>query len=124
MGLLLIRERPSGRTTLNKKAKRSALEHQKWIREQVAKVPKHGKVTIDRTPAPLAKRGSAPLSNAVGNGFSKSVDDYKWKKDRQETAATVKAIEQKKKRLVPLYSKGPVQYVTNETDKTTLGRKV
>jgi hypothetical protein len=124
MGLLLIRERPSGKVTTNKKAKRAAVEHQKWIQQQLAKVPKHDKVVIDRIPPPLVKRVTAPLSNGVGNGFVKSVDDYKWKKDRQETAATVKAIEQKKKRLVPLYSKGPVQYVTNETDKTTLGRKV
>ena len=40
-----------------------------------------------------------PLSNSVGNGFKRSVEDYKWKRDREESAATAKAIEEKKKRL-------------------------
>ena len=65
-----------------------------------------------------------PLSNSVGNGFKRSVDDYKWKRDREESAATAKAIEEKKKRLAPIYSKGPVQYLTEGTDPNTLGKKV
>lgn len=65
-----------------------------------------------------------PLSNSVGNGFKRSVDDYKWKRDREESAATAKAIEEKKKRLAPIYSKGPVQYLTDGADTTTLGKKV
>ena len=125
MGLLLVRERPSGKVTTNKKTKRVALEHQKWVQEQIAKVSRHGKVTItDRIPTPLAKRCSAPLSNTVGNGFIRSVDDYKWKKDREESTATIRAIEQKKKQLAPAYSKGAVQFITQAADKTTLGKKV
>ena len=65
-----------------------------------------------------------PLSNSVGNGFKRSVEDYKWKRDREESAATVKDIEEKKKRLAPVYSKGPVQYLTEGTDPVTLGKKV
>ena len=33
-------------------------------------------------------------------------------------------IEKKKKRVAPLFNKGGYQYVTDETDPTTLGRKV
>lgn len=33
-------------------------------------------------------------------------------------------IEKKKQRTAPLYNKGPVQYITDDTDLTTLGRKV
>jgi hypothetical protein len=75
-------------------------------------------------PEPLPRKELSPCSNAVGNGFKRSVDDYKWKRDREESAATIKEIEKKKTRLAPIYSKGPVQYLTEETDIQTLGRKV
>lgn len=65
-----------------------------------------------------------PLSNSVGNGFKRSVDDYKWKRDREETVATVKAIEEKKKRLAPIANKAGYQYITDGADVETLGRKV
>ena len=64
-----------------------------------------------------------PLSNGVGNGYVKSVDDWKWK-NRKETAETIKEIEAKKKRVAPAYNKGASQYITPGTDTTTLGRKV
>ena len=65
-----------------------------------------------------------PLSNSVGNGFKRSVEDYKWKRDREETVATVKAIEEKKKRLAPIANKAGYQYITDGADVETLGRKV
>jgi hypothetical protein len=64
-----------------------------------------------------------PLSNSVGNGFKRSVEDYKWKRDREESAATVKAIEEKKKRLAPIANKTGYQYITDGADVETLGRK-
>lgn len=75
-------------------------------------------------PEPMPKKNLPPLSNSVGNGFKRSVEDFKWKRDREESAATAKAIEEKKKRLAPIYSKGPVQYLTEGTDPNTLGKKV
>lgn len=70
------------------------------------------------------ERGAAPVSNGIGNGFKRSVDDYKWKRDREETAATAKAIEEKKKRLAPIANKTGYQYITDGADVETLGRKV
>lgn len=32
--------------------------------------------------------------------------------------------ERKKQRVAPLYNKGPIQFITDDTDLTTLGRKV
>ena len=64
-----------------------------------------------------------PLSNSVGNGFRRSVEDYKWKRDREESSATVKAIEEKKKRLAPIANKTGYQYITDGADVETLGRK-
>ena len=65
-----------------------------------------------------------PLSNSVGNGFKRSVEDYKWKRDREESAATIKAIEEKKKRLAPAGNKMGYQYITDGADVQTLGRKI
>jgi hypothetical protein len=64
-----------------------------------------------------------PLSNSVGNGFKRSVEDYKWKRDREESVATVKAIEEKKKRLAPIANKTGYQYITDGADVETLGKK-
>ena len=75
-------------------------------------------------PEPLPKKELAPLSNSVGNGFKRSVEDYKWKRDREESAATIKEIERKKTRVAPAYNKGAVQYLTDGTDPATIGRKI
>lgn len=75
-------------------------------------------------PEPMVKKSLPPLSNSVGNGFKRSVDDYKWKRDREETAATIAEIEKKKTRVAPAYNKGAVQYLTEGADPTTIGRKI
>lgn len=75
-------------------------------------------------PDPLPQKNLPPLSNSVGNGFKRSVDDYKWKRDREETAATIAEIERKKTRVAPAFNKGAVQYLTEGTDPTTIGRKI
>jgi hypothetical protein len=83
-----------------------------------------GKERPINMPEPMQVKILPPLSNSVGNGFKRSVEDYKWKRDREESVATAKAIEEKKKRLAPIYSKGPVQYLTEGVDPNTLGKKV
>ena len=66
-----------------------------------------------------------PVSNTIGNGFKgRSVDDYKWRKDVNETSATIAEIERKKTRVAPAYNKGATQYITDGADPKTLGRKV
>ena len=75
-------------------------------------------------PEPLPRKTLPPLSNSVGNGFKRSVDDYKWKRDREESAATIKEIERKKTRVAPAFNKGAVQYLTDGTDPATIGRKI
>ena len=75
-------------------------------------------------PEPLPRKELPPLSNSVGNGFKRSVDDYKWKRDREESVATIKEIERKKTRVAPAFNKGAVQYLTDGTDPATIGRKI
>lgn len=68
---------------------------------------------------------AAPLSNDIpGYGFKRSVDDWRWKRDREESAETIAEIERKKTRVAPAFNKGAVQYITDETDPTYLGRKI
>ena len=68
---------------------------------------------------------TSPCSNSIpGYGFKRSVDDYKWKRDKEESAATIAEIERKKTRVAPAYNKGATQYITEGTDPTHLGRKI
>ena len=72
----------------------------------------------------IPKGPVANLSNTVGNGFSKSVDDYKWKKGVTESPETIKEIESKKKRIAPIANKTGYQYITPKSDIETLGKKI
>jgi hypothetical protein len=70
---------------------------------------------------------AAPMSNTIPGGVAAKRDkltDHKWKRGAEESAATVKAIEEKSKRIAPAFNKGAVQYITDETDAKYLGRKI
>ena len=67
----------------------------------------------------------AALSDAIpANGYKRSVDDWKWKRDRMESAETVKEIERKKTRIAPAFNKGANMYVSDGMDPASLGRKI
>ena len=74
----------------------------------------------------LSVKSVAPTSDNlyVGGGYKRTIDDYKWRKDQAESKETIKAIEQKRKRIAPIYNKGPAAYIVDGEDLTTLGRKV
>jgi hypothetical protein len=116
--------------THNRSAKKKPSKKTLRLREERSAYFASIKNTVDAPdrsmylPAPLVKKSLPPLSNSVGNGFKRSVEDYKWKRDREESVATAKAIEEKKKRLAPSFNKGPVQYITDGADVETLGRKM
>lgn len=69
--------------------------------------------------------------SAAGVCAKKDITDSRWKRphrddeelERREALAQQKVAE-KAARVAPLYSKGPVQYVTDGADLTTLGRKI
>lgn len=72
----------------------------------------------------LSVSRSVPISNSIpANGFRKSMDDYKWRKNIKETQEAIQSAELKKKQIAPLYNKGPLMYITNGTDNTSLGKK-
>jgi hypothetical protein len=71
------------------------------------------------------KSNVAPLSNTIpGSGAKNSIDDYKWKKDHQESPEAIAEAEKKKTRIAPAYNKGPLMYITEDADTKSLGRKV
>ena len=52
------------------------------------------------------------------------LNDHKWKRDHEERPETIKAIEEKAKRVAPAYNKGATQYITDGTEAKYLGRKI
>ena len=70
---------------------------------------------------------AAPLSNTIPGGIAAKKDvlnDHKWKRDHEERPETIKAIEEKAKRVAPAYNKGATQYITDGTEAKYLGRKI
>jgi len=118
---LLYTKTSSGRKKPSKKTLRLREERKAYFKVILNGSAKERPIHL---PEPLPRKELPPLSNGVGNGFKRSVDDYKWKRDREETVATVKAIEEKKKRLAPIANKAGYQYITDGADVETLGRKV
>jgi hypothetical protein len=118
---LVYTKTSSGRKKPSKKTLRLREERKAYFMSVLKGSTKERPVTL---PAPFEKKALAPLSNSVGNGFKRSVEDYKWKRDREESAATIKEIEKKKTRIAPAFNKGAAQYITDGADVQTLGRKV
>lgn len=117
---LLYTKTSSGRKKPSKKTLRLREERKAYFKVILNGSAKERPINL---PEPLPRKELPPLSNGVGNGFKRSVEDYKWKRDREESVATVKAIEEKKKRLAPIANKTGYQYITDGADVETLGRK-
>lgn len=94
-------------------------EHEAW-RKRYALMLKTG------------ERETASLSNKIaGDCYKTQIDDSRWRntyKDNEELKAreqkAQKEIDQKRKRIAPIYSKGNYQYVSDLKDITTLGKKI
>jgi len=99
------------------------MKHQLWLKEFLPK--RIGRSREILSMEPTISR-AAPLSNNlyVSGGYKRSVTDYRWRKDSEEKLNTIREIERKAKRVAPAYNKGAIQYITDETDPTTLGRKI
>jgi hypothetical protein len=115
---------------MRKSLQKATEEHKKFLRSMG--IPeKINRKKIDRSytmeGSYLANYVRAPdvCSNTiVAGGYKRTVDDYKWRRDRGETIDTIKEIERKKTKVAPLYNKGSTQYITDGEDPTTLGKKV
>ena len=107
---------------LNAKQKRALQEHENWLRskglhkDQLKKKPKvkEEKDTVKEEKPTLPK-----TSDKVGNGFRTGILD----KLHLEPEEVRKKIIEKTKRVESLYSKGPLQYVTDGTNVQEIGTK-
>lgn len=99
-------------------------EHQKFLASMGISASKKRTSVCDFPDLTVDRKG-ATLSNAIpSNGFKRSIDDYKWRRDREETQEAIVEAERKKSRVAPAYNKGPVMYVTDADEPSSLGRKV
>ena len=113
-----------------RKATQSQIESQRKTNELLERVGyfKAKKTQPKKFSYSLAvESNAAPLSNTIPGGIAAKKDvlnDHKWKRDHEERPETIKAIEQKAKRVAPAYNKGATQYITDGTEAKYLGRKI
>lgn len=75
----------------------------------------------------LAKRKRTPDLKSVGavdRKFEAQLEKHLTAEMQEREAAAQKEIARKRKRVAPMWNKGGLQYITDDTDLTTIGRKV
>jgi hypothetical protein len=70
----------------------------------------------------LSVESKIPLGNQLGNGFKTGVFENVYR--GREKPEVVAQIEDKKKRIAPLFNKGGLQFIDSAVDPKTIGRKV
>ena len=126
--MLIYTNQSSGRRkpSKSKRLLQSQMEHKAFL-ESVGYTGK--RKNVDRSynmPNLKDEERGAPLSNSIpaGGGYKRSIDDYKWRRGRTESDATVAEIERKKTRIAPLWNKGSMMYISDKEDPKTIGKKV
>lgn len=106
------------------KKKRDELKREKEKLFKRLGIPQKIKSTY-KVPFPNYKVDSyhETSDNIDGGCYKKDSLAYKWKTGCEETVETIIEIENKKKRIAPLFNKGGLQYITPENDAKTIGRK-
>lgn len=107
----------------SERERKAKAEHEEWLRKRGLHPDQKSnrkKEEINRIPDYKAGiRSTAPLSNAIGNGFKTGVMENLHK----ESPQVQKAILDKAKRTAPAYSKGAYQYITPGVDLSDIGKK-
>lgn len=112
-------------------------EHDAWLRKQGLHPDQLAQRTKDRNPGKF-RNTARPVNpgSDCSNGFApggakKSVFDTEWQRRYEEDPVMAERerlalmqAEQKKSRVAPAYSKGAYQFITDDADLKTLGRKV
>ena len=126
--MLIYTRQSSGRKKRSKSKRflQAQVEHQKFLASVGFSAKRKNADRIYNMPDLSCESDAAPLGNRLSfeGGYKRSIDDHKWRRDRVESAATIKEIERKKTKTAPAYNKGGYQYITDDCDPTTLGRKV
>lgn len=113
------------KTNQSKKFLQAKADHQKFLDSVGIRVSKKRPNNPDNFPDLTVPVRGAILSNSIpGNGFKRSIDDYRWRKGHEESRLAIEEAERKKSRVAPAYNKGPVMYVTESDDPASLGKKI
>jgi hypothetical protein len=111
-----------------KRLQHAKSEHAKFLASMGISVPQKRTKRInnpENMPDLTITSNAVPLSNTIpGNGYKKSVEDYKWRRDTVERKEVIEETERKKKRVAPYTNKGAYMFVTEADDAKSLGRKV
>lgn len=109
---------------LNAKQQRVLAEHEAWLKknglhsDQISK--NSNRRQIDNSYLNVDKNTPTLSNTVVDGGFKKTIWDSKWKRtyeddplmaEREDDA--LRQADAKKRRLMPLYNKGPVQFCTD-----------
>ena len=133
MAILPIYYNTNNLTNRKRKASSPTRASEESARKTAALLARVGYVRRDRvvTKAIVEKwqdeRKVVPMTNTIPGGIAAKRDklnDHKWKRGLEETADTIKEIQNKAARTAPAYSKGAYQYITDGADVKTLGRKI
>ena len=115
----------------NDRLKVALKEHEKFLRRvgyiagsSKGRTMAFDSINLGSSPSPASNL--PPLTNniPVGGGFKRSIEDFRWKTGLSEKLETINAIEKKKKMIAPIYNKGALQYIGENADLTTLGKKI
>ena len=112
-----------------RKPTQTMIDSQRMTQELLDRVGYHKPTKIKKkfSYSLAVESNAAPLTNTIPGGIAAKRDkltEHKWKRGAEESAATVKAIEEKAMRTAPAFSKGAYQYITDEADAKYLGRKI
>jgi hypothetical protein len=108
---------------MNKRLMKARVEHNQWL-EKRGLLPAQVRARLGK-PKLLSTWDAKPMPKPNEcNVYTAGIKSI-WEKIRlgDEKPATVEAIIAKSKRIAPAYSKGPYQFITNETELQTLGQK-
>lgn len=111
----------------SKKFLQAKQEHDKFLASHglSSKISRRKNYATSFPDLAVSSRCTATVSNQIpGNGFKRTIDDYKWRTGREEKPEVIAETERKKKRIAPAFNKGPVMYITDDADKASLGKKV
>lgn len=127
MALIYTRQ-TSGKKKKRKQTKKMQLaiqEHIEFLKKyEVLNIRKDNTTVLYDLPDLTVKQVAKTSDNLyVNGGYKRRIDDYKWKRGAEEKPETIKAIEDRQKRVAILYNKGGYQLITGDVNPINIGRK-
>ncbi|NJO63359.1 MAG: hypothetical protein HC836_35640 [Richelia sp. RM2_1_2] len=126
---MIIYTNTKSKVKKSKHKSKTLLESERRHQEFLHKIGYTGvakKKTLPPIKLPNLTAVKIPTSDQIPFGVvcaKKSIDDWRWQKNIEESQNTIEEIERKKKRVAIAYNKGSYQYITGGADPSTFGKK-